>query len=348
MNPVHLILGFVVVAGVSALAVGAVRGYAIEHAMFDVPNERSSHNRAVPLGGGTVIAGAWFVCLAALASIGAVEVRPAVALAGGLAVAAVGWLDDRREVSTALRLIAHLAAAGWTVGWLGGGFALDFGTADVSLGPLGPVLATLGLVWLTNLYNFMDGIDGLAASETVVAGGAIAALLWAAGAPGLAALTVALAGASLGFLAWNRPPAKIFMGDVGSGLIGYALGAVVLAAGRDPGVPIPLLLIPLAVFVCDATFTLVRRLVRGERVYEAHRTHVYQRLIARGWSHGRVTGLVVAIDLVLAGLAWWASGAADRIPPAIAVALAGTVAAGAAALMVAGHTGSKRAGESAQ
>jgi Fuc2NAc and GlcNAc transferase len=163
-------------------------------------------------------------------------------------------------------------------------------------------------VWLTNLFNFMDGIDGIAGGEAVSVGVVGGLLLLASGASELAGTALLIAAASLGFLAWNWAPARIFMGDVGSGFLGFTLGALAIASDRVAAVPILVWMMLLGVFIFDATVTLLRRL-RRERFYEAHRRHAYQRAVAAGASHGTVTGFVLMLNALLAiaaamGWAW--------------------------------------------
>jgi Fuc2NAc and GlcNAc transferase len=180
----------------------------------------------------------------------------------------------------------------------------------------------LGIVWVLNLYNFMDGIDGLAASEAVfVALGSAFLLLLAGGSPGVVAASAAFGAACLGFLGWNWPPAKIFMGDVGSGYIGYTIAVLALAAARDQSSLLAVWLILSGLFIIDATVTLVRRLFRGEKVYSAHRSHAYQWLARRWKSHKSVTVLAVGINLLwLLPWSWAAATNPTRVIWIMAVA----------------------------
>ncbi|MBA3659782.1 MAG: glycosyl transferase family 4, partial [Gemmatimonadales bacterium] len=165
------------------------------------------------------------------------------------------------------------------------------------LGLLGTCLGGLGIVWATNLYNFMDGIDGLAAGESTVAGG-VGALLLMTTAPSLAWVAAVLAAASGGFLVWNWPPARLFMGDVGSGFIGFVFGVLAVAGERYSSMPALLWLVLLGPFVADATITLLRRMARGERWHAAHRSHAYQRAVQAGRSHRTVTLAMLALTVV--------------------------------------------------
>jgi len=272
--------------------------------MLDLPNERSSHVRPTPRGGGlsivlVVLAGtalAWWLGVLEGSVAGAV-------LGGGAAVAAIGWVDDHVGVSRRHRAIVHLIAATLAVALLGGMESVRYGTGALDLGPAGSILAVLLLAWLINLYNFMDGIDGLAGGEAVIVGLAGGALALAAGAHGVATLSLLTAGAAAGFLLWNWPPARIFMGDVGSSFLGYIFGVIAIGSERAGAAPLLVWVLLLGVFIFDATVTLARRIVRGETWYRAHRSHAYQRAVQSGWSHRRVTVGILFVNVALALLA---------------------------------------------
>jgi Fuc2NAc and GlcNAc transferase len=206
-------------------------------------------------------------------------------------------------VSAKARAAVHFAAAAWALGWLGGLPALRYGAGSVPLGIAGAVLAAFGIVWSTNLYNFMDGIDGIAGAEAVTCGLFGGLLLGATGERGLAAAAFALAAASAGFLAWNWHPARIFMGDAGSYFLGFTFAVLAVASERAGAVPLLAWMVLLGVFVFDATATLVRRARRGERWHEAHRSHAYQRAAPTRAHHPRVSGAVAGVNLALASLA---------------------------------------------
>jgi Fuc2NAc and GlcNAc transferase len=214
-----------------------------------------------------------------------------VVLAGGLSVAGIGFLDDVRSVSVALRMSIHIGAALLTLYALG---------SPLHIGIAGGFIVILGITWVLNLFNFMDGIDGLAASEATFVLFAAAGLSVLAGhaPPNEVAPLLIAAAACVGFLAWNWPPASIFMGDVGSGYLGYLIAAFAIASARSGMLSLYVWLILGGVFIVDATLTLARRLVRGERVHQAHRTHAYQWLSRRWGSHARVTMVVIAVNLV--------------------------------------------------
>lgn len=305
-------------AGVWVLAVlvtGLVRRYALRNEVLDLPNERSSHTVPTPRGGGLGIVTAALVGFCGAWALGWIPLRLLLALCGGGGLlAAIGWIDDHRPVSVRLRLVFQFMAAFWAIAWLGGLPALRLGPVDLPLGLAGWLIGAVGLVWLVNLYNFMDGIDGLAAGEAVLVGTAAALLAWNSVGIGVAAAIVSAA--SLGFLFWNWPPARIFLGDVGSGFIGFCLGTLAIASGRAGGPPLLLWLVLLAAFIVDATLTLLRRVVRGEAWASAHRLHAYQRAVQSGMSHAQVTARVLLLGGVLVTIAAaaahspWLTGAA--------------------------------------
>jgi Fuc2NAc and GlcNAc transferase len=276
-----------------------VRVLALNREWMDVPNARSSHVVPVPRGGGIAIVVASLAAFFCLSALGLMEVRLLAALAGGgAAIALVGFIDDHRPLRARNRLIVHFAAAVWALVWLGGVPPLRVGTEIVDLGALGHVLGVVAIVWTLNLYNFMVGIAGLAAGEaTLIASGGA----WFAsqlGGAGVSVAFAAFAAASAGFLVWNWPPAKIFMGDVGSGYVGYVLAVLALAAMWHSSVAVFVWLLLGGLFFTDATLTLVRRFMRGDRVSEAHRSHAYQRMALR-MGHLAVSASAIAINVVV-------------------------------------------------
>ncbi|MEC5385588.1 glycosyltransferase family 4 protein [Uliginosibacterium sp. H3] len=215
-------------------------------------------------------------------------------LPGGALVAVIGFWDDHVSLPARTRFACHVLAAMWAVACLGGWPVLEMGVANWAWGWFGSMIAVLALVWATNLYNFMDGIDGLAGSQAVFVGGVGGLLLWLSGGDGMPCWL--LAAASAGFLAVNWPPARIFMGDVGSGFLGFVIGVLALHATVTDHTTIWPWVILMAVFAVDATFTLCRRALTRVRVTEAHRSHAYQRASQRIGNHRAVTLTVLAIN----------------------------------------------------
>ena len=286
-----------------ALTAG-VRSFAIHRELLDHPNARSSHTVPTPRGGGVAVIAASLLVTAVAVLVGLVHTPDAITFGVGVCVlGAVGWLDDTRNLKAGIRLAVHVAVAAWTVYMLGGFPVMRFGDAALAIGAIGYVLAILGIVWSINLFNFMDGIDGLAASQAVVIFSAVGVLLSMRGEYSLATIAALAGAASGGFLVWNWPPAKIFLGDVGSGPIGYLIAALALASENRQSVPLLAFAIVYGVFVTDASVTLFRRFRRGARVTEAHRDHAYQRLTRLWGSHKPVTASTALVTVVLAILA---------------------------------------------
>ncbi len=288
--------------GAAALVVSFVLTYCLKRAakyigLIDFPNERSSHDVPTPRGGGLAIVLASIVAMAVLTVSGVIPLRLFLALGGGGAmVAAVGFIDDCRSLSAAIRLLVHFVAAGWAVAWLGPVTHIELGSGNLSLGVFAYPMSTLAIVWFLNMFNFMDGIDGIAASQSVFMCAALAILAWHWEAQSsIAPAALMIGAASVGFLVWNWPPAKIFMGDVGSGYLGFSLAVLGLAvSAHHPSAPWSWLIVA-GVFAIDATLTVIRRFLRGERVTAPHRTHAFQRL-AKKFGHDKVTASIILIN----------------------------------------------------
>ena len=317
---------------------GLARRHALRHAILDIPNVRSSHSTPTPRGGGIAIVIAFNGALIFLLCTELLRFDVALVLiGGGGAIALAGYFDDRKALPASIRFCVHLIAAALAVMAVGGipeqtlrGLALHGAWA-------GGLLALMALTWSTNLFNFMDGIDGIAGSEAIFVAGAGAFLNSRYGGDsGLTAAMLALAAATAGFLLWNWPQARIFMGDVGSGFLGFTLAVLGLAASRHSAVPIEVWAILSGVFLTDATVTLVRRIVRGDRWFEAHRLHAYQNLAGRWGAHRPVTLLAIAIDVFWL-LPWAWAAAADPARSMLCVAAALCPLAAAAFLAVAGR-----------
>lgn len=285
---------------------------------IDRPNERSSHSSPTPRGGGLAIVISSVTGMLVLVWWGVLDSWLAFALiGGGLPIAFIGFMDDRGSLPVLVRFACHVAAAVWAIHILGGLPPLQIGAHVIDLGLIGDALGVLAVIWTLNLFNFMDGIDGIAASEAIFVcwGGAFLTLMLGSG---LAVPTAALliGSACGGFLIWNWPPARIFMGDIGSGFLGFTIAVLAIAAARESSIALVVWLILGGFFLIDATVTLLRRTVRGERVYQAHRTHAYQWLARRWGGHRRVTLSIACLNLfflypcaflaaVRAESAWW-------------------------------------------
>ena len=273
--------------------------------VLDHPNARSSHSRPTPRGGGLAIVAVLLLAVAALAIRGvAGPVHGWWAVAGLLVVAVISGLDDIATISAPARLAAQVLAAVLATMAAGPAQTIELGSLGTwDLGDAGWVLTVLWIVGMTNAFNFMDGIDGIAGLTAALALGVFGCGAWLAGDAYGAAVAAAGASAAGGFLVWNWQPARIFMGDVGSASLGYAIAVLpLLAAEPHRRWLLPLTVVAMWPFILDTSLTLLRRLRNRENVFEAHRSHLYQRLVIAGWSHATVAVLYGAASLV-AGVA---------------------------------------------
>ncbi len=310
----------------SRLASGALVEPLRRRAILDRPNPRSSHAVATPTGGGLAVSG---VVIAAWLIVNLAHARPTpegwVVPGLALGLVALSWLDDLRGVPVGARLAVQVLVVGTALAVLPGA-----GRVFQGLLPVGLDLAATALIWVwfINAFNFMDGIDGLTGVETAIIGLGVAALALIAPLGGAWAFQgVILAGAALGFLACNWPPAKLFLGDVGSVPLGFLAGALLIAMAAA-GYWAAALILPLY-YLADAGLTLARRALRGAPVWRAHKEHFYQRAHQGGLSHAAVVLRILVADLVLLALALASlAGAAFAPAPWLALAAAGlTVAA---------------------
>lgn len=277
-------VGLLAVLAVSAALTWGARHYALRRNLLDQPGERRSHGVATPRGGGIAIVLTLLLSTGVAALIWP-DARVQLGVFGlGLAlVAGIGWWDDHRPLPAIRRLLVHVLAAALLAGlvWQATGNALQ------------AVLALLFATSLINIWNFMDGINGIATTQAVLVGIAFALVLPAP--YGLAGVVLGLA--CLGFLPFNFPQGRIFMGDVGSGALGYAVAALVCLGSVRTHINWLLLLVPLSAFLVDAGFTLLSRMLSGQRWMEPHTQHLYQRLVKGGASHSLVTGLYFVFGL---------------------------------------------------
>ena len=281
----------VLTAGISFVAALLMTRFSAVLGFTDLPNERSLHTRVTPRAGGVgfalVVPSATAATLAV--SPGGLTAPIATLLVASVTIALVGLADDRWNLPITLRLLAQLVAATIVVQVSGLSFAHEIGAA----------VATIAIVGVTNIYNFMDGIDGLAGSQALIASSCLAVLGFLQGRPQIEIAMLLLAAGVAGFLALNWPPARIFMGDVGSTFLGFSFSAwAVIGVGEgSPGSDVWEWAAVLSPFLFDGIYTLVKRIFRGESVYRAHRDHLYQQLVRGGWSHRRTTGLYALVAI---------------------------------------------------
>ena len=295
---------------VAVLSAGVIR-YGPRFGLLDTPVARSAHVAPKPLGGGAALAAPYFLCVIWFVASAAIS-ESALAYLGCLFIVVLGFSDDRWQLSSKVRLPVQFIVSLAAVRAIGVD-SVDFGFFSLSEPLTLSLLAVLSLVWLCNLTNFMDGIDGIAASQLLVTSLSCVVLLVgldaAAGESGehdvVLTLSVVLAASAAGFLLWNWWPASLFMGDAGSGFIGFALGLLALESLVTQRMAVWSWVLLLGVFIADTAVTLLVRIIRGERWYEGHSQHAYQILSRRLNSHPRVVGGVILINICwLLPLAW--------------------------------------------
>jgi Fuc2NAc and GlcNAc transferase len=267
---------------------------------LDIPNERSSHLTPTPRGGGLSFVAASLVGFLLLLLNNTLNHADLLALCcAGVIVAIAGYLDDRQKISGAtFRLVLHSIGAIILVVGIGFPSQISLFDRTISTGVVGSILGVIYLVWLLNLFNFMDGTDGIAATETIFVclAGAMLNYHTLSGINHSSAAVI-LAASTFGFLLYNWSPAKIFMGDAGSGYLGIVVGGLSLMAAKQQHELLWVWIILLAVFVSDATVTLIRRLLRKQKPHVAHRSHAYQHLAIRLNSHAKVSLIVLAVNV---------------------------------------------------
>ena len=276
-----------------------VRHYAIRKSIMDIPNDRSSHTIPTPRGGGIAVAIAWFAGLVYFWFAGRIENNLFYALLAGLPLTLIGFADDVFSLKPGVRFLVQFLCAALALFFLGGMHAMDYGLCTMELVWLLTPIAFVAIIWSINLFNFLDGTDGYISTEVIFIG--VAAFLLTGDSVGLL-----LAFSILGFLFWNWPKAKIFMGDVGSTLLGFTV-AVLAIYHQNMGLSsIPVWLMLTSVFWFDATLTLARRFKNREKLSVAHRKHAYQRIVQSGFSHRKTLLWSLALNLVGFALAWMA------------------------------------------
>jgi UDP-N-acetylmuramyl pentapeptide phosphotransferase/UDP-N-acetylglucosamine-1-phosphate transferase len=298
----------IIAAGVSGilcwLVTYGIRSLAPLLGFVDIPNERSSHQNPTARGGGVAFVISTSLITFAAADWANLAILPGTSslFCGAVIIAAVSLADDRWHLPILVRFSAHVIGALILisgVGWMDS-FRSPWG-GGIPLGWWGLPLALLWIVGLTNAFNFMDGIDGLAAGQAAMTTAVMAWLAFLRNNDFVLWAMAIMAGSVLGFLMHNWPPARIFMGDVGSAFLGFMFAGWAIVAGGENPEPLPFFAwaVMLAPFLLDTIVTLAIRIVHKKRWYEAHREHIYQRLVRNGWSHRAVTGLYLAVSAFL-------------------------------------------------
>lgn len=295
-----VILGLVGCLIFSIIVTGLLQKYTLSRLLIDIPNERSSHLTPTPRGGGLSIVISTLLCIGILFMTELLAKEIALALGiGCFLVSVVGWIDDHQHIPALWRGIVYGIAALLAVYFLAGFNYFQSEASDFPPGLIGAALAVIWIVWMTNLYNFMDGTDALAAIQAMSVGLFMGILFWLEGQNGVAIVCFVIFISNCGFIFWNYPPAKIFMGDVGSCMLGFCFGVLTIIGEFEGAIPFAVWLILLSIFICDATLTLLMRIINGERWYSAHCSHAYQRWVQMGTSHKRLVISVLLINVLI-------------------------------------------------
>ncbi|MDN5086618.1 MraY family glycosyltransferase [Aliarcobacter butzleri] len=291
---------YIILLLISFLLTYFIKNYMIKKSLVASVNERSSHTVPTPHGGGIAIAITWFIGLFYLYFIGQIENNLFYALLFGAVISIVSFFDDIYELSPKLRLIIQAIVAIGGLYFLGGFETLTFWVFDIQNSIFTNIFAFFMIIWFINLYNFLDGINGYAGSEALFL--AVAGFILFGGNHFLV-----LAVAVLGFLYWNWNKAKIFMGDVGSTLLGYNVAIFTIYYANQEPTNFWIWIILFGVYWFDATLTLIRRKLNKERLSQAHKKHAYQRLTQAGWSHYKVTNYSIGLNVLLFAIVYFIS-----------------------------------------
>lgn len=277
-----------------------IKNYAIKKSFIDIPNDRSSHTLPVPHGGGIAIAVTWFLGISYQYYIYNIDEKLYFALMMGIVISTVSYFDDIFELSAKFRFLFQALVSCVGLYFLGGFESFSFFFFSIESPIVTNIFAFTMMIWFINLYNFLDGIDGYAGSEAVFLGLA-GFLLFGEN------HFLILIFSAFGFLVWNWHKAKIFMGDVGSTLLGYNIAIFTIYYANLESTNFWIWIILFGVFWFDATLTLLRRFLSGEEVTIAHKKHAYQRLVQSGWSHDKVVLFFMFVNILLFGLLYFIS-----------------------------------------
>jgi len=298
-SSINLILFLLSALVISFVLTWLVRKIAIRKSIIDLPNERSSHTVPTPRGGGIAIAITWFLGITFLFFEGEISLELFLALLCGLPIAFIGFVDDLISISPKVRFTIQLVSSISVLIIFKGINNINLGFSVIEVPYFLSVMAILGIIWFTNLFNFLDGIDGYLGAEVFFIG--IVAMLFFGNIP-----LLMLSAIVLGFLIWNWQPAKIFMGDVGSTLIGFTIGVFIAYSQKSSETSIFIWLILTSLFWFDATLTLYRRWRNGEPLLMPHKKHANQRLVQAGYSHQRVVFYAQILNISLILFIWLA------------------------------------------
>lgn len=296
-------LAVIAVFCLTLLFTGMFRGHALKKGLVDIPGDRTSHAAPTPRGGGVVFVAVTLVFSGILYRYNYISSDEFILVMCSFLMSTVGVADDYLKLSNSLRFIAQLLIALAFLALTRVPETLSLAPLTIHLGVFAWPLCVLFIVWSVNLFNFMDGLDAFASMEAIVLFAVLGALGTAAGATHFSTLMLILIGAVTGFLKWNFPPAKIFMGDGGSYFLGFMIAGASLVSTTGLGIPLMVPVTLYGLFWFDATVTLIRRMLAGEKWYMAHKSHAFQRLHQAGYSHLAVTGYAFLANIALVFLA---------------------------------------------
>jgi Fuc2NAc and GlcNAc transferase len=285
-------IGLIILFFISFGLTGIYRLYALRKSIIDIPNSRSSHIVSTPRGGGIAISITWFIAITFLFLRKEINSSLFFALLCGLPISAIGLIDDINAIAPKVRFLVQLISSTMAIFFLGGINSIDIGFSQLHIPVLLNILAIIGIVWFTNLFNFLDGIDGYISAEVIFI--CLAAYILSE-----SLLPLFLVSAVAGFLLWNWQPAKIFMGDVGSTLLGFTIGVFGIHYQNINQSSIITWLMLSSLFWFDATITLFRRLKNHEKLSEPHKKHAYQRIVQFGFTHQRTVISATVINCVI-------------------------------------------------
>jgi Fuc2NAc and GlcNAc transferase len=299
----YWIIFTLVMYALSLISIGLYYNYAVTRGILDLPNSRSAHKVITPRGGGFPVLLLWGILLGGSIYYFHLSYQLALIFCPALVVGYLGYIDDRKSLAALPRLLVQFLAAAVFLVALG---ATEIAILPIPFLPLWALflILAIGVVWFTNLFNFMDGMDGIAATEALFFFGLASYVFWQVGSDTLMLLSWGLVALLAGFLTWNWPPAKIFLGDTGSGFLGMLMAIMALVASAWYGVSIFVWLIVSGVFWFDASITLLRRLLGKKNILTPHSSHAYQRLLQRQFSHRSVLLMITGVNLFLFWMAY--------------------------------------------
>lgn len=291
-----------VMYSLSIISIGIYYRYAMNKGILDIPNSRSSHTMITPRGGGFPLVLLWGMFLSVIIYYFVLPYKTLLIFGPAIIIGYLGYIDDKKSLSALSRLFVQILSAVMVLIALGASQTYLLALTFLPIWAVFLIL-TVGIVWFTNVFNFMDGMDGIAGIEALFFFGLASYIFWQSGSEALTLLTFGLFALVAGFLTWNWPPAKIFLGDTGSGFLGFLISIFALIASTWYGVSIFVWLIMTGIFWFDASITLVRRLISRENVMLAHCSHAYQRLLQRQFSHRTILLIITAVNSILAWMA---------------------------------------------